>query len=367
MSIFQLNGVCPAILVGIEQILAPNNPGNMKTPVGAIEALLSDVNTQGVTMQQIGGGENGNRKQVRVMHKQRATPADVRDEKTCDPGTEKPRFEDVYDVNLQAEHVIHVEEATIRRLCDTYSELVAIDMKSKDAEARASEKKLILREMAEELLMDLDAIRQKINANFLSAYALNVGTYKGGDATKTFQVLKQADQAIVLNGFNILRQELKKIGMMGGKPIVFGGGIIDLAMSAMGIGCCNNAGQSIDQLKNNVGFDFYFDDSDMATYLGNANAFGMFYAKAAQFIQFNKYVGSYAKPIGFTERGTMPDPFLPGLVYDIRIQPNACGEYYDLFVNSDHDFYFAPDNLFKSGDRLAGVNGVFKAIAAYTA
>jgi hypothetical protein len=362
MSITQANGVCPALLVGVEQILDPNNPGNLKTAVGGVESLLDEENTRGVTMQQIGAGDNGHRKQVRVMHKQRAIPADINDEKTCGDGEEKPRFEDVYDVNLHAEHIIRVEEATVRTLCDSYSELMKIPVKSRDSDGKATEYKLIMREMAEEIMMDLDAVRQKINADFLSAVALNLGDYTDGTSSKNFNVIKSADHAVVYTGYNVLKQELRKIGMQG-MPIIFGGGNLDLAFDAIGIGCCNNAGQNIGDIPKNSGFKFYRDYTDLTTPLGNADAFVMFYSKAIQLLQFNKYVGSFARPIGNMERGTLPDPYLPGVRYDVRFKPNECGEYYDLYINLDYDFYFAPTNLFKAGDRLEGVNGILKGIA----
>lgn len=364
MSITQQNGVCPAILAGVEELLSPNAPTNLMTPVGAVQALLDPENTRGVTMEQLGEGDNGHRKTVRIWHKQRAIPDDLGDEKNCDPGTAKPRFEETFDVDLHTQHVVHIDEATVRTLCDAYSQLVRVPVASRDSDGRAIDSKAILRELAEDLMMDLDPIRQKINENYLTALALNFGDWKGGDSSKTFNVIGSNDHAVVLTGFNQLKQELKKIGM-GGMPLVFGGGNIDLAFSALELGCCNDIGQDFGKMSKNAGFKFYFDDSDMNTLLGNANAFGILQPKAAQFVTFNKYVGSFARPHGLTERGTMPDPKLPGIRYDIRIVPNECAEEgWDMFVNLDYGFYFAPTNLYKSGDRLEGVNGLFKAIAA---
>jgi hypothetical protein len=258
---------------------------------------------------------------------------------------------------------IQVKEATVRKLCDAYSTLQAIPMERRDIDGKAMGAKMVMREIAEEIMMDFDAIRQAVNENFLTALALNIGSWKGGDASKTFNVIKDADHALVLTGFNKLKQELKRIGMVG-KPIVIGGGNIDLAFETLDLGCCNAAGQDFGRMASKAGFQYYFDDSDMATFLGNANAFVAYYAKAIQFVTWNKYVGAFASKIGTMERGTIPDPKLPGIRYDMRILPNECGEYYDLFLNLDHDFWFAPDTLFKETDRLSGVNGIFKGIAA---
>jgi hypothetical protein len=129
----------------------------------------------------------------------------------------------------------------------------------------------------------------------------------------------------------------------------------------LGYGCCNDGGFDFGKMAANAPFKFY-SDYDMTTELGNANDFFAFFPKTVQMAVFNKYVGEFARPIGTMERGTLPDPFIPGLVYDVRILPNECGEYYDLYVNLDYDFWFAPDQ-FQAGDRLEGVTGVFKAQA----
>lgn len=362
MAITQANGVCPAILVGIEEILSPNGPGTMITPL-AVQALRDPENLRGVTVEQLGGGDQGHIKPVRIKYKQRALATEVTNAKNCISGVEKPMFEDVFNVGQHKQHAIKVSEATIRALCDTYSSLVRLNGSIDRGNAANTDGLMLMRDIVEELMADFDPIRQAINDSFLTAVALKIGTYQGGATTKNFNVIKAADNALVLTGFNLLKQEMKKIGM-NGAPIVFGGGNIDLAMMAADYGCCNAAGQDFGVMKNQgAGFKFYEDYNDYTTLLGNANAFVSFFPKTIQMAVFNKYVGSFAKPIGSMERGTIPDPALPGVKYDIRILPNECGEYYDLFVNIDYDFWFAPTNQFKAGDRLAGVNGIFKGVA----
>lgn len=362
MSITQQNGVCPALLTGVEALLG-TNPSRLITPVGGIQSTLDPENKRGITIEQLGEGDQGHRKTVRVSWKQRQTPDDVRDAKSCDSGEEKPVFEDTFDVALHSEIAIQVKEATIRKMCDVHSALQKIPVSQRDSDGKAKDYMLVLADIAEEVLMDLDALRQKMNENFLTAVALNIGAWKGGASSKTFNVIKDADNAIVLTGFNKMKQELKRIAMMG-RPIIFGGGNIDLAFEAIDLGCCNSAGQDFGKMSPKAGYQYYFDDADMNSFFGDANAFIAFYSKAIQTCVFNKYVGSFARQIGTMERGTLPDPAMPGLRYDIRTMPNECGEYWDLWVNVDYDFWFAPNTLFKSSDRLTGVNGIFKGIAA---
>jgi hypothetical protein len=58
--------------------------------------------------------------------------------------------------------------------------LVAIPLKYRDSDNNAKTYRYILKEQAENLLMDLDAMRQKINNDALSFFALNFGKYVGG-------------------------------------------------------------------------------------------------------------------------------------------------------------------------------------------
>jgi len=370
MSIFQQNGVCPAVLASFEELAAPNNMANLKTPVGVLDALLDPTNVAGVTIEQLGAGGEGHRKSVRIMHKQRQSISDVRTAKSCDTGTEKPRFETTFDVNMNAELAIKVSEATVRRLCDAYSALVAIPAALRSSNGVAQNSLMVMREIAEEINMDLDAIRQKVDDTALEAFELNFGKYQGGATFNEYKMLKSAtDHSIVTAAFNKWKEDMRKIGMTG-MPLVVGNGVISYAFDELGIGCCNIGGQDIGKLGSRQDAKFFYDAADMASHFGvlpdGAQPFISFFPKMAQLITYNKYVGpTFSKAIGTMERGTLPDPKLPGLRYDIRMRPNECGEYWDLWVDLDYDFYFAPQNLFKSSDRLNGVNGIFKGFAGY--
>lgn len=364
MSVSQTNGVCPAILIGLKDLLS-EDPNMFMTPIGGVQSTLDPSNTKGVTITPL-VSEGGHAKPVRIAYKQRAIVSDIRDAKSCDPGTEKPYFEKVFNTNLHSEWVIKIKESTIRTLCDAHSDWITLSAANVGNPATPDmiSKMQVMREMAEEVMMDLDAIRQDINQKFLTAVALNLGTYVGGAASNTYNVLKAADHALVLTGFNQFKQDMKKVNAANA-PIVFGGGVMDLAIMAAQYGCCNNAGQDFGVMKSQgAGFKFYEDYEAFNTYFSNANAFIAYLPKTIQFATYNKYVGNFAKPIGTMSRGTMPDPALPGIKYDLRLLPSECEEEYDLFINLDFDFFFAPDDMYASGDRLAGVNGIFKGIAA---
>lgn len=359
MSITQPNGACPAILVGIEAILGDSAPVNNVTPLG-IQALLDPENTTGTNITQLSGNENGHIKAVRVMRHQRALKSDITDAKTCTPGTERPYLEDVYEVNYAKQHVIKVKESTVRRLCDAYSQYISIPLASRTTDGRALAAVGVMREIVEVLMLDMDVFRQAINDDFIAATAANIGAWVGGDATKSFNVFN-ANGDFDRRGMGALKQELKKTGIKG-RPIIVGGGNIDKYFEDVQYGCCNAGGFDFGMKDPKAPSKLYF-DNEIGTALGGENNFLAFMPKTIQLLTFNEYVGEFAREHDGVQRGTFPDPELPGVRYDMRIVPNRCDEDYDIFLNFYYDFYYAPLELYAEGDRLEGVNGIFHGIA----
>lgn len=362
-SVGSLAGACPAILTGLANV-TKNAYTDLITRVGFVQALVDPSNTQGVDIIQQAGGENGHLKQVRVVYKQRALPSEILTTKDCNPGTEKPRLEEVYSIAMERHHTIHVDEDTLRVLCDEYSNYATLNAKGLSQSGAAVASLNILSEIVYDWMIDMDPFRQAINSDLLTAALLNIGYYTDGTATKNFDVIKASDNAFVLTGFNRFKQELSRIGMRG-FPIMVGEGNLELAIMSAQYGCCNMQGQDIGKMDTSPGFKFY-KDVQLGTTFSNANAFLSFMPGSMQLMSWNKYVGNFTRQIGTKFRGTMPDPVIPGLKYDISIQPNECGEYYDLKIDAYYDLFAAPTTLFKTGDRLAKVNGVVKGIATAT-
>ncbi len=359
-SVGTLAGACPALLTGLGAV-SNDLLTELTTPVGFAQSLVDPSNTRGVSIIQQAGGEEGNVKQVRVIFKQRALPSEIETTKDCDTATEKPRLEEVYSIAMERHHTITVKEQTLRLLCDAYSKYQTVPINARSNTGAAVSALQVLGEIVSDWMMDLDPMRQAINADLVTALTLNTGAYQGGTATKNFPVIKTADHAVVLTGFNQLKQEMSRIGM-GGLPIFVGEGNMELAVMGAEYGCCNAAGQEIGRMLKQPGFKFY-KDQQIGTSFSNANEFIAFMPGAMQLMSYNRYVGEYARPIGAKVRGTFPDPIIQGLRYDFSIEANTCSEYYDLKIDAYFDLFAAPTNVFKAGDRLAGVNGVVKGVA----
>ncbi len=212
MSIVQLNAVCPAILVGLEELLKDGAPYNLFTPVGLLQSLYDPSNRKPNTVIQNADAGNGHPKSVRIAHKQRATPSDTGTTKTCDTSTPKTYFEEVFNVNQYRQHVITVREADVRKLCDAHSRMQSIGSNMVNAQGQAYDKQ-VMAEIVMEIMMDFDSLRQAINTDLHTSLTLQFGKYVGGADINTFNVYRgtstyMSEGSPVLSGFLSNLQEL---------------------------------------------------------------------------------------------------------------------------------------------------------------
>jgi hypothetical protein len=235
MSITQLNAVCPAILVGLEEIVKDGTPYELFTQVGLLQALYDPMNRQPNTVVQNVGAENGHPKTVRIKHKQRATINDTGTTKDCASGTPKPYLEETFTVNQYRQHTINVRESDIRKLCDASSKLTPVPGASFNAWEGNAYNLQLMAEIVMEIMMDFDALRQAINKDLHTALNLQFGKYVGGSDINTFNMYRVnnatglQEGAPVLSGFNKFKQEMRRTTMTG-LPIVVGEGALDLAI-----------------------------------------------------------------------------------------------------------------------------------------
>jgi hypothetical protein len=365
MSVSQNNAVCPAILVGLEEIITQNQLENLSTPVGFAQSLVDPLNREPNSIVQTVDAGAGHPKTVRVKRKQPAAAGESQTTKDCNPGTEKPWFEDIFTVNQYRQKTVHMTEATVRTLCDAASSLKVIPGTKMIDHANPSNSGALseMSQIVQDLMLELDGLRLDINRDLLNSASMHIGKWQDGTTEKSFNIYRSNDASglpvgsPVLDGFNRFKREIKRTTLKG-TPFLVGEGLFDLANSSLSYGCCNLGGTDFGQMNGNPGYKYYT-DYQAGTVFANPDSMFAYLPGMMQFASYNEYVGSFGK-IGVMDRGTMPDPFLPGISYDLRFLPNECGEYYDLFVELHFDLYAAPTNLFKSGDRRNGVNGVFK-------
>lgn len=367
MAITQNNAACPAILAALDSVTAAD-PKKLIEPVGLVQALMDPLQPKNSAVQRY--GEGGQVQPVRVYWTQRATEDEVRSAKSCDVGTLKVKQETNAVPDRYNEIAIEVSEEALRALCATLAERVTLEGSSIKSIAGATDSQLgLYRDATEEIIRALPALRRKINQNLITDFLARVGKFQGqGVSPSPSYTVRQAlnngfDGAPVFDGYAKLDQDLSSI-TDGARPILFGRGIFDLANTALKYGCCNNGGTDFGRMRDDseAQFNFYRDFQSGAI-LG-ANVVGGFFPGMAQLLRYNEYVGPYATPHGLTQRGTLSDPAIPGLKYDMRVIPGSCmGEGWTIILGLRYGLWVAPDQ-YKSTDRLTGVNGTLKFTAA---
>lgn len=352
-------GACPALLFTQNEVMKANTAAGLIQPVGLVQALKDPANVATAEFEQLGAGD-GHNKVVRLTSRQPIAPTAVTDAAACDAGTAVPRQEELVTLNQHSHLALRVSESDVRALCAEYSNYTTLNARGQGNSADAQTSFSVMREIYDVVALGFDAMRQNVNTKLNTAMATRIGQFMDDATSKTYGIRK-ADGSPVLDGLARFKQDIRKTSF-NGTPIVVGSGLWELTNTALQYGCCNDGGTDFGQMAANAGYKFYTDDTT-GTALASGDAVVAFMPGTAHLLTFNKNVGNFARPIGTKERGTIADPAVPGLRYDISILPNECGEYYDLYLDVDFGLWTAA-NLFGAGDARNGVNGIFKAIAA---
>lgn len=355
---------CPALLIGQNDVFANNTPSDLISSVGLIQALQDETNTRGVRIEPV-VNQSGHSKQVRVFWRQPISVSAVTDAAACDAGVANPYIEQLVTMSMHSHLAIPVAEADIRALCEAYSQYMTVGAANAGGQIR------VMREVYENLTAGIDAIRQDMNMKLNVAMAAKLGRFLSpdggttpGPTSKTYifrNVNGQFSGSAVLDGFAKFKQDMRKT-TLNGNPIVVGNGLFELANNAVEYGCCNAGGTDFGQMAAAAGYRWYADDYT-GTALADPNGLIVFKPGMAHLLTYNKNVGNFAGQIGNKTRGTIADPSVPGLRYDISIVPDECGEFYTLYLDIDYDLFIAPATIFKADDYRTGINGTFKVIA----
>lgn len=349
--------ICEAVMMGIEAIVGRNDPQMAVTPVGMIQALYDPSNRQNTRIKEV-DTESGQIREVRILRKQRGTPSEIGSAKTCAPVTEKTLLEEKMTVTQYRQAPITVTEERIKRLCAASAELKKLPVQ--DRGNSSNNNFLLMQEIIEDMMLQLDALRQTVNGVVQASVIPQLGIWQGGAASISMPVVNTSTGEAILKGFNTLGHNFRQSGM-NGKPIVVGYGKFDEAVRALSYGCCNDGGTDFGQMNGARPFQYY-EDFQVDAALGADNVF-VLAPGSVQLVTYNEYRGSRGGRIDNVNRGTMPDLQIPGLKWDLRVIEDGCNERYTMIAGLWFDTYVAPLDSYAAGDRLAGVNGAFKAVA----
>ena len=370
MSVNTAN-ICPAVLTTLVAE-GVQDESKINTRAGVTGALLSAENrTRGPQIKD--AYSDGHSRSVRLAFKQRTTAADTTDMKDCGPGAENPYLEQEFAIDLYRQISWKVKESTVRTLCKEYSDLQAIAGVTRSNSplgasalqaAYQSGNFVAIREMAQEFMYQAPGLIDSINKDLLAQFALSTGDYQGGATTNSYQVQASAANGggPLFSGITNFKQDLQKIGWDGSWHIVGGYGAFQRIVEINGLNfCCSALGVNFSEVYNPAQFRWFVDNFIATDFGDSENDAVIFSPGSAMLIPYNEYVGNMGGKIDNINRMTIPMPGIPGLNADLRIVENGCDEDYDFIMGLHFGLYTAPLDMYKAGDRLAGVNGILSA------
>jgi hypothetical protein len=374
MSVSTAN-ICEAVLTTLmaEDVQSPDK---ILPTTGVLGALLSAENRNAApTVKE--AYSDGHRRGVRLAYKQRAILSEVDDAKDCGPGEENPYLEIDFDITTYRQKKWKVKESTVRLLCKAYSEIGLQPASLSQSAVQANINRLsgssigLIREMGNEFMYQANALAESIKLELLTQMSLAVGGYPNLVASpQTYQVQNSAANGggPWFEGISAFTQQMRQFGWMGSPHVVHDFGALDrmIGINATQF-CCSEIGVNFQEVYNQFPFRAFSDYlvNDVAG--GNVNDAYVFYPGAANFIQYLEYKGNLGGKIDNIWRMTIPMPGIPGMNVDLRIIENGCDEDYDFIMGTYFDLFTAPDDMYKTGDRLDGVNGIVKAVFSQAA
>lgn len=310
-----------------------SDSSSTRTAVGLMQAVLSQINTNGVEVLQ-DSSKDGKRRTVELKYAQRAIPSEV----------------SVVAVSNYCAAVTQREERSIQLTPNLSFSLNRI-FNEAEFQTICEDSGYVIRD---EVAKMFDALNVRINNALLAFVAANPGTLYGGGATVPTDFITATD-SINYAHLDRVRDDLSNLGC-GDRPIFVGNGELAQMARRLDVGCCNTT-QGVDYSR--VGNDFFwFKDINAATILG-LNRFMAFVPGSLQILPFLKNKGEFAMNVSSntSERATIIDP-VTGMEWDYTVAYQECTRQFTLTLETNLAFYINQLNRFKVGDPLVGTNGV---------
>lgn len=215
-------------------------------------------------------------------------------------------------------------------------------------------------------------INTKIQAVAAAGFGVNQAT--GNTNAKTINLLDASnDNATRVSGYyEFLRSDLQQSNYFRGTPIVVGQGNFDRFVMNQGWSCCNDAGFDLARV-GAAGNVSYFRDQQVEDSLADDQCF-VWEPGSLKWLTFHRYAhlrnaasvfqdnGAYGgfQMVDGWAKGVIMDP-TTGLIYDLIVKPDKCGDKYHIGYELCFDLYVMPtDQVPASGDKLSGTNGLYR-------
>lgn len=353
-----LIGIKNALLANISAIAGINDPQYKISPFGALKMVLENNAVKDVI--NLAGLQSGQDTTIKVRAMQRGLESAVTDVDDCEYTITPAFVEHEITKTLYSKIGIFLSEPLLRQ----FEEQAASGVTVGDAAVPS-----ILYEL---ILTKAQALIQKIDRNIVTAinaaWGVNAVTGNANAQVVTFSASPTSDDGAVKL---LLDAEANEVS---GELMILGSGII-------------RGFEALDKLKTGtdsggfgaLGLKVYNDPK--TTGIFGANQFAAIQKGSVGFVDWQKNGGTYAGEKGGSLFFTIPIPTmlangeLSSLTLDAQLKYYDCPIYDDegvlvaprgwvLLLSKSYGVYVAPATMYAVGDPLAGVNGIFRYVAA---
>jgi hypothetical protein len=347
MALPDLNvtGRAQNVLLAMANVATTQNPEYGQTPVGTLQVGISDEMKAG---SELTISKNGHYRKGEIKYIPRATQSEVSDSIDCTTGTE--------DSYLVEDFILDIEKSIDIRLdMDTISvlEASASDMSGK-----------FMREFNERIMRKMNAIRNSLNKACVDKIYTGFGAFYGGsDTQKQVKVIHAGATGIVAGapvyeGLQTIKSDCSDIEMVG-NPYIIGKGNFEKFNLLSTAGLQNSGIEG----SFNAGYNFFVDKEVDVKGENDIIVAGQ---GAFQIYTFNRFAGNFAQNLGMLEEFTIPDPLIPNLTWDAKLEYDSCDRFWNLKLSISAGVFIMPTETYSAYDNLTGVNHLlsYKAISA---
>lgn len=344
-----LDGLCDTILHESTELLTNNNPWDMRSRNGTLDAITSSMNTaavQKIELQKPSGKYLG---RYRIMYDNRTLASEVGEDLTCDTPDDRVRdFEEEIDVTQTlASKGFTLQYDAWQQIC-------------------ADPQTMFQKYLADDMAAAREALNQRLADRVVAnCVGVNLGHIVSGSpsaSAKTVNILN-SDRTNRAQGMADFFYDWTT-NLLTGPPIVVSRGNMEYYRLQQQWGCCNDKGineEMVAQYMNQAGMAFYLDHY-AETAFGENNAL-IWAPGALQLVTVNRFKGIYGANIAGTRTFTIADSNTPGLFWDVLAKEIPCADgtgmpAYSIQLQLNWDTSCIPAEAYKVGDPLRGMTNV---------
>lgn len=365
-----LTGFAQAAIKNLNLVAKQNDPQLKLTPTGFLRLLLE--NNAATEINNIEELRKGLKRTIKLRYLQRGLESDVTDIDDCETPLAADWKEHEIEQPLFSKIGIFISDDEMRQYEEEASQTLAL------GDAQQSP---LMRGLYEVLLSKLIGLIGKIDSNLIAAQATKWGANAAYDLSTAAQTLTIGKSADFSTGYVKLMEDAL-VNEVSDKLLICGNGLItryDIFHKLK----TGTDSEGIAALPLNA----YYDPRTITGW--GKDHFGAFAKGTVGFVDWNRYVGSYAGERGGSVFFTLPVPVeldgaITSLVFDCQLKYEDCPIHdangdviqprgWALIVSKHYGLFTLPNDAFKSGgtlkdqtdvDVLRGVNGSFHYIAA---